>query len=155
MDRQIVYPGSIPLDTDLLNVQRNTLSAIGALTQSVLGSSPIVDGLVCTPSASGYSVTIGAGTLSMSVVLDQTPFGSLPAAGDTVVKTGIIVSPTTLALGTTADQSMVLSWLIQATLTEVDDQPLALQYWNAKNPSIAFSGPANSGRRRIRAGVHN
>lgn len=145
MDRQIVYPGSIPLDTDLLNVQRNTLSALGAFTQSVLGSAPVVDGLACSPSGSGYSVVIGAGTLSMSVALDQTPFGSLPAANNSVVKTGVIVFPITLPLGTTPDQSMVLSWLIQATLTEVDDQPLALQYWNASTPSIPFSGPANSG----------
>jgi len=81
----------------------------------------------------------------MSVVLDQTNFGSLPPSGDTVVKTGTIVSPSTIPLGTTADQSMVLSWLIQATLVEVDDEPLALQYWNAANPSIPFSGPENSG----------
>lgn len=145
MDRQIVYPGSIPLDTDLLNVQRNTLSALGALTQSVLGASPVVDGLACTPSGSGYSVIIGAGTLSMSAMLDQTAFGSLPAAGNNVVKTGVIVSPVAIPLGTTADQSMGLTWLVQATLTEVDDQPLALQYWNAKNPTLPFSGPANSG----------
>lgn len=145
MDRQIVYPGSIPLDTDLLNVQRNTLSALGAFTQSVLGSSPVADGLACSPSGSGFSVVIGAGTLSMSVALDQTPFGSLPTINSAVVKTGVIVTPTTILLGTTPDQSMVLSWLIQATLTEIDDQPLALQYWNASNPSIPFSGPANSG----------
>lgn len=145
MDRQIVYPGSIPLDTDFLNIQRNTLSALGALSTSILGSSPVVDGLACSPSGSGYSVVIGTGTLSMSVVLDQTNFGSLPPSGDTVVKTGTIVSPRTIPLGTTADQSMVLSWLIQATLVEVDDEPLALQYWNASNPSIPFSGPQNSG----------
>lgn len=145
MDRQIVYPGSIPLDTDLLNIQRSTLSALGALTQSVLGGRPIADGLYCSPASSGYGVIIGPGTLSMSVALDQTAFGSLPSASDTVMKTGIVVTPVAITLQATADQTMVLSWLIQATLAEVDDQPLTLQYWNATTPTIPFSGPNNSG----------
>ncbi len=145
MDRQIVYPGSIPLDTDLLSIQRNTLSALGALTQTFLGSAPIADGLLCSPATSGYGVAIGPGTLSMSVGLDQTAFGSLPSAGNTVVKTGVVVTPITIPLQTTSDQSMILSWLIQATLTEVDDQPLTLQYWNSASPTIPFSGPNNSG----------
>ncbi|MDT7953415.1 MAG: hypothetical protein RQ966_18075 [Acetobacteraceae bacterium] len=145
MDRQIVYPGSIPLDTDFLSVQRNTLSALGALSQSVLGSSPVADGLACSPAPSGYGVVIGSGTLSMSVALDRTTFGSLPGDSTAVVKTGAIVAPVTIPLETTADQAMVLSWLIQATLTEVDDQPLTLQYWNASAPAIPYSGPNNSG----------
>ena len=33
MDRNIVYPGSIPLDTDLLTVNRNTMIALGYLAQ--------------------------------------------------------------------------------------------------------------------------
>ena len=145
MDRQIVYPGSIPLDTDLLNVQRNSLSALSALTQSVLGSAPVADGLACSPAPSGYGVVIGAGTLSMSVELDQSAFGSLPSATNAVIKTGVIIDPVQVTLGTLPDQSSVLSWLIQATLVDVDDQPLALQYWNATNPTIPFSGPSNSG----------
>ena len=31
MDRTIVYPGSIPLDTDLLRLNRNTMVALGAV----------------------------------------------------------------------------------------------------------------------------
>ena len=145
MDRQVVYPGSIPLDTDLLSIQRNTLAALGALTQSILGTQPIADGLPCSPTPSGYGVVIGAGTLSMAVALDQTAFGSLPSVSNTVMKTGVVVNPISIPLQTTSDQTMVLSWLIQATLTEIDDQPLTLQYWNATAPSIPFSGPGNSG----------
>jgi hypothetical protein len=48
MDRNIVYPGSVPLDTDLLTINRNTMVALGSLMQAVLGSGPLVDGLtVC------------------------------------------------------------------------------------------------------------
>jgi hypothetical protein len=38
MDRQIVYPGAIPLDTDFLSTNRNTLVAISALTRATLGT---------------------------------------------------------------------------------------------------------------------
>ena len=49
MDRQIVYPGAIPLETDLLNTYRNVLVALAKLAQAVWGtttsSSPFVHGL--------------------------------------------------------------------------------------------------------------
>jgi hypothetical protein len=37
MDRNIVYPGSIPLDTDLLSVNRNTMIGLGFLARAILG----------------------------------------------------------------------------------------------------------------------
>lgn len=145
MDRQIVYPGSIPLDTDLLSVQRNALLALGSLASTVLGSSPIVDGLACSPASSGYAVSIGPGTLSISMQLDATAYGSLPADASSILKMGVNTGVIPLQLGTTPDQSTVLCWLVQAALVEQDDQALALQYWNAANPTVPFSGPGNSG----------
>ena len=35
MDRNIVYPGSIPLDTDLLTINRNAMIGIGFLAKAV------------------------------------------------------------------------------------------------------------------------
>ena len=145
MDRQIVYPGSIPLDTDLLNIQRNTLLALGSITKAILGSAPVIDGLACSPGSSGYSVSIGPGTLSMVMSLDDTTFGSLPADATALLKTGVNQANLSIPLGTTPSQGSVLCWLIQATLQEIDDQPLSLQYWNAINPVVPFSGPNNSG----------
>lgn len=46
MDRNIVYPGSIPLDTDILGLNRNAMVGIAALTAAALGNSVVVDGLV-------------------------------------------------------------------------------------------------------------
>ena len=40
----------------------------------------------------------------------------------------------------------MLCWLVQAAITEVDTGPIALAYWNAANPNVPFSGPANSGQ---------
>ncbi len=51
MDRILVYPGSIPLDTDMLNTNRNTMVALGYLAQAILGGNTVVDGLVCSPTA--------------------------------------------------------------------------------------------------------
>lgn len=145
MDRQIVYPGSIPLDTDFLSIQRNTLLAFGSLAKMVLGASPVADGLQCNPDSSGYAVSIGPGTLSVPMSLDDAGFGSLPADPTSIVKTAVNASSVTLQLGTAPDQGTVLCWLTQASLQEKDDQPLTLQYWNAASPTVPFSGPGNSG----------
>ncbi len=45
MDRNIVYPSAIPLDTDLLSVNKNAMIGLGFLAQAVLGTSTVVDGL--------------------------------------------------------------------------------------------------------------
>ncbi len=146
MDRQIVYPGSIPLDTDLLLVQRNTMAALGALAQMVLGPWPVADGLYCTPAASGYGVVIGPGTLAASAPADAAPFGSLGANPAALMQVGINPDFTSLALGGPPDGDHALTWLIQATLDIHDAGPVALPYWNAANPAVPWSGPNNGGQ---------
>ena len=145
MDRQIVYPGSIPLDTDLLNIQRNSMLAVGALAQCALGTSQVADGLVCTPMPSGVGVVVGPGSLTAFVASDATPFGSLAADPTMTVKAGINTGSTQLQLAMVGDQSYVLCWLIQASFQEIDAGAVALPYWNAANPTVPFSGPGNSG----------
>ena len=83
MDRQIVYPGSIPLDTDLLNMQRNIQTAIGALARVVLGDAPLNrrDG-VRTLCGSPYTVSIGPGSYTALLPGDWAPFGSLAGGSD-------------------------------------------------------------------------
>ena len=53
MDRNLVYPGSIPLDTDVLNLNRSTMVAIGYLAQATLGTTTVVDGLSLHPDGAG------------------------------------------------------------------------------------------------------
>ena len=147
MDRQIVYPGSIPLDTDLLSVQRNTMIALGYLAQATLGATTVVDGLVCSPTAPpSLSITVGPGSIASLNVVDATSFGSLPAdSTDPLVKMGIMTSPKafTLTAPTTSGQS--INYLVQATLVEVDATPVVLPYYNAASPTQPFSGPSNNG----------
>lgn len=147
MDRQIVYPGSIPLDTDLLTLQRNVMVALGYLAQATLGTSPVVDGLACSPtSPASLTVTIGPGSVCIASVVDPTNFGSLPAdVTDPLVKMGVNAAPTTFTLSAPAVSGQSTNYLIQANLIEVDSNPVVLPYYNATNPAQPFSGPANAG----------
>lgn len=144
MDRQIVYPGSIPLDTDLLQLQRNVMVGIGVLARCVLGSGLVADGLGCVP-AGGYGVTVGPGSLSVLATVDALAFGSLPADGAGLMKTGYNPYSVALPMYGPADSEHALCWLVQATVSEYDSEPVALPYYNAGDPAVAWSGPGNSG----------
>src|ERR1700689_4240935 len=91
MDRNIVYPGAIPLDTDLLSINRNTMVALGFMMRAILGVEVVVDGLDCSPTVpASMSVQISPGSLSQLSIVDAMPFGSLGAdTSDQIVKMGI------------------------------------------------------------------
>ena len=158
MDRQIVYAGSIPLDTDLLNIQRNVQASIGALARAVLGDAGVVDGLACVPGGDAYSVVVGPGSYTVGLAADGSSFGSLAADATPLVQTAQRAGNTVLQLGPPADAGHVLCWLVQACVVQADEGPVALPYWNAANPRVPFSGPGNSGaaqntRRVLRVGL--
>ena len=146
MDRNLVYPGSIPLDTDLLAVNRNTMIALGYLAQIVLGIDPVVDGLACVPtSPPSMTITVGPGTMSQLSVIDMLPYGSLPADTiDPLLKLGVNIAPSTFALTAPTTSGQAVNYLIEATFQESDVNPIVLPYYNAAQPSQPYSGPANS-----------
>lgn len=147
MDRNIVYPGSIPLDTDLLSLNRNVMIALGYLAQAVFGAGPIVDGLLCSATTpASMQVLIGPGIITQVTVLDQFGYGSMLA--DTVsplMKMGINKSATSFTLTAPTVPGQVSIYLIQATFQETDINPVVLPYYNASNPSQPYNGPANAG----------
>jgi hypothetical protein len=147
MDRNIVYPGSIPLDTDILYPNRNAMVAIAALTAATLGSTTIADGLACTPtSPASLTVNVGPGSITLLSPVDPTAYGSLAAdLTDQIVKTGINLQSTPFALTAPASSGQSINYLIEAAFSETDTDPLVLPYVNAANPSQPYSGPANSG----------
>ncbi|WBO58530.1 hypothetical protein GT370_15330 [Acidocella sp. MX-AZ03] len=60
MDRNIVYPGSIPLDSDILSTNRNAMVGLAALSAATLGTGTVVDGLACTPTVpASLAVVVG------------------------------------------------------------------------------------------------
>ncbi len=147
MDRQIVYPGSIPLDTDILFAQRNAMVALGYLMQATLGSLVVADGLYCAPTApASLTVLVGPGSITSLGVVDAQPFGSLGTdTSDPLVKMGINTASTNFTLTAPSTSGQAINYLIQATFSETDGDPIVLPYYNAANPAQPFSGVGNNG----------
>jgi len=147
MDRTLVYPGSIPLDSDMLSINRNVMVAIGYLARAVLGESSVVDGLACKPTVPpSMAVTVGPGSIVQLAVVDPLAYGSLsPDAASPLMKMGINTAPTNFPLAAPTTSGHSTNFLIQAALQEADSVPIVLPYYNAANPDIPYSGPTNSG----------
>jgi hypothetical protein len=147
MNRNIVYPGAIPLDTDLLSINRNTMIALGFIMRAILGSDVAVDGLACTPTLpASMSVQIGPGAQTQLSVVDTTPYGSLSAdSSDPLMKMGINLGSQLFDLQSPVNSGASINYLIQSGLQESDQDLTVLPYFNAANPSQPYSGPANSG----------
>ncbi|MCW3477642.1 glycine-rich domain-containing protein, partial [Limobrevibacterium gyesilva] len=147
MDRNIVYPGSIPLDTDLLNTNRNVMVALGFLAQATLGSSTVVDGLALSATQpASMTVNVGPGSILALSTVDASAYGSLAAdTSDPLVKMGINLVTTPLAITAPATPGQSQAYLIQATFAETDTGPTVLPYYNAANPAQPYAGPNNTG----------
>jgi hypothetical protein len=147
MDRLQVFSGAIPLETDILNTNRNAYIGLSKLASAVLGVNTQVNGFAVTPTAvPSLAVNVAAGEIYSYQNLDNTAYSSLPA--DTthqILKQGIALNSVTLSITppTTAGFSQV--YLVQVTFVESDTSPVTLQYYNSANPSVPFSGPANNG----------
>ena len=147
MDRSIVYPGSIPLDTDILFTNRNAMIAIGALAQATLGSTTVVDGLAIGPAVpAGLFVVCSPGSITQLATVDQNAYGSLPAdTADSLLKMGVNLASTSFGLTPPATSGQAINYLVEAAFQESDTDPVVLPYYNAANPAQPFLGAANSG----------
>jgi hypothetical protein len=146
LDRQIVYPGAIPLETDLLNTNKNAMFALGQFAQDVLGTSTVFTGLACVPNTpAAMNVIVQPGAVYAQAVLDATAYSSLAADSTVTQKQGILKTAQTFATPapTTSGQSVV--YLISASFLEADTNAVVLPYYNAANPSQAYSGPNGTG----------
>lgn len=155
MDRNIVYPGSIPLDTDILNINRNAMIAVGFLAQAVLGTNSVADGLACTPTMpASMNINVGPGSLTQFAPIDLLAYGSMSAdTVDYIVKMGINTTAASFTLAAPQGSGQSINYLIEAAFEEVDENPVVLPYYNAGNPAQSFSGPGNTGtaQNRLRA----
>ena len=147
MDRIIVYPGAIPLDTDMLNTNRNVMVALHALISATLGTNTAVDGLaVYATVPASMQITVGPGSITQYGVLDANAYGSLPAdLSDALVKMGVMVTPQTFTLTAPTTAGTSIAYLVEATFSEADQDPVVLPYYNAANPTMPYLGPGNSG----------
>lgn len=147
VDRVIVYPGQIPLDTDILSTQRNAMIALGFLAQATLGTSVVVDGLACTQqTVPNMTFNVGPGSIISLQNVDATDYGSLVAdTVDPLLKMGINIAPTVFTVTAPGTTGQSRNYLIQAAFQETDANSVILPYYNASNPAVAYSGPGNSG----------
>lgn len=146
MNRQIVYPGQIPQDTDVLNTNKNIMLALGAAFAAIFGTNTLAYGLQVTPTAPAtLTINVAPGSIYALTTVDANPYGSLPAdTTDTIVKQGVLLSGTTETLvpPTTAGYSQVV--LIEAAFSEVDGGLALLPFYNASNPQQPYSGPGGN-----------
>jgi hypothetical protein len=147
VDRQIVYPGAIPLDTDLLTTQRNIMVAIGGLAQATLGTNVVADGLACSPTQpQSMTVSIGPGSITQYGVVDTLPYGSLPAEpAEPLLRMATSLLSVNFQLTAPTGAGEAINYLIEASLLETDTTPVVLPYYNAANPSQPYSGPGGDG----------
>lgn len=147
MDRPIVYPGQIPLETDLLNTNRFAMIGLAKLAAAILGTATQVSGFAATPdSPASMNVKIGAGEIYALANLDGTAYSSLAAdSTHQILKQGIMLDPVLLPLTAPTTVGQSVNYLIQASLQETDTGAVVLPYYNSANPAVAYSGPSNSG----------
>jgi hypothetical protein len=147
MDRIIVYPGALPLDSDVLNTNKNTMLALAGLLNATLGTTSTVAGLAGTQTTvPSLTINIGPGSITSLQNVDNTQYGSIALdTTDTIVKQGVNLTTTQLTLTAPGTAGFSQNYLIEASFVEADATPVALPYYNATNPAQPYSGPANTG----------
>jgi len=147
LDRQIIYPGQIPLETDQLFQNRATMVALGKMIGAILGTGNVVTGLSVGPNTpAALNVVVAPGEMYSLQNVDGTAYSSLPAdTTHTCVKQGLSSDPVIVACPAPVTAGFSINYLIEVTFQEVDGSSVVLPYYNASNPTQAFSGPNNSG----------
>ncbi|WP_454751702.1 glycine-rich domain-containing protein [Cupriavidus necator] len=156
MDRQTIYAGQIPLEVDLLNTNKNTMVALAKLSAAMLGTATVVNGLACVPtSPASLTVNINPGEMYSLVATDATAYSSLSADAHTILKQGIVLDAVNLSCPAPGTAGQSVNFLIQATYQDSDAGSVVLPYYNASNPSQAWSGPGNTGTAQptVRKGI--
>ena len=139
MDRQIVYVGAVPLDTDQLLQSRYTMVGLGYMAKMVVGDGQCyADGLPCVP-GQGLTVIVGAGSMTWPTVIDGSFIGSLPPDGDPLVKIGVNTSPVILTVAGSG------SFVVSANVEEAPAGNSVVAYYNAANPTQTLFGPGGNG----------
>jgi len=157
MDRQLIYPGQIPLETDLLGTNKNMMIALSKMCAAVLGTATQLNGLACAPNIpAALNVIVGNGEIYSLQNIDGTAYSSIAAdTTHTILKQGILLDPVTLSCPAPATAGFSINYLVQVAYTDTDTNAVVLPYYNASNPSQAYSGPANAGttNNTVRKGV--
>jgi len=146
MDRQIVYPGAVPLETDLLNTNKFAMIGLAKLASALLGSDTCLAGLNCTPASPvSLQIHVSAGEIYCLQYIDEAAYSTLPADhSGTILKQGL-TSGVTLELHPPEQTGTSIDYLIQVAYVEADTGGIVLPFYNAADPTKAFNGQGNAG----------
>lgn len=159
MDRRTIYRNQVPLQEDILQLQRNALEGLGLFARDLLGDSPAVAGFACTAtSPASMAVNVAPGRIYQLSSLEAADWGVLAGTGGLpadvvadhkIVKQGLLRDAATFAMTapTTAGQS--INYLIQGTFIEADDTASTQQFYNSANPTAPISSPVSVNRMDI------
>lgn len=157
MDRQIVYPGAIPLETDLLNTNKYALIGLAKLSTSVMGESTYFRGLECTPSdLSPMTIDIAKGEIYSLQNIDGTAYSSINAdTTNSILKQGIVLTAASFTLTAPSTVGQSVNYLVQVTYSDIDAGATVLPYYNSTDPTEAYSGPAGASvaQNTVRSGL--
>ncbi len=147
MDRQLIYPGQVPLEVDLLKTNQNTMVGLAKLSEALMGTSGIARGFATSQTVvPSLAVLVGPGEVYSQENLESTAFSSLPQdLTHSIVKQGLLLDAVTLAITPPGTAGFSINYLVQVDYQDTDSGSTVLAYYNATNPSVAYSGPANSG----------
>lgn len=146
MDRTITQPGQIPLSSDMLRTNRNVMVGFGKLIEAVFGSSTLLHGLACTPTApASLDVVVAPGQVLSLQNVDATAYGSIAAdIIHQIVKQGLILDATTLHCAAPATAGYSIAYLVQVAFSESDTDSTLRTYYNSLTPSVPWTGVNNS-----------
>ena len=157
MDRQILYPAQILPETSLLNMAKDSMIGVAKLAHAVLGDGPLLNSLACTPnSPAALNVLVGPGQIYSLQNIDGTAYSSLAAdTTHTILKQGVSLNTVTLLTPAPGTAGQSINYLVQVAYLDTDSGATVLPYYNASNPAVAYSGPANAGtaQNTVRQGV--
>lgn len=157
MDRQTIYYGQVPLETDLLNAEQMGMVALAKLSAGVLGTNTFVNGFTCTPTTpASLNVVLNAGEVYQLENLEATGWSSLPANTlSTILKQGIQLQPVTFGITPPGTTGFSQVYLVEVQYQDLDSGLVTLPYFNSANPASPFMGPGNSGQAQntVRQGI--
>lgn len=157
MDRPINYPGQVPLETDLLLTNQSVMVGLAKLSQAIFGTAGMATGFGTTQTVvPSLNVLVAPGEIYSQQNLEATAVSSLPQdTAHTLVKQGILLDAATIPIAPPGTAGFSINYLIQVAYQDSDAGSTVLPYYNASNPAVAYSGPANSGAAQptIRKGI--
>lgn len=145
MDRLIVSPSAIALDTDILSTNKNMMLAMGRLAQDMLGVGTSIGGAACTP-GTGLTVVVAPGGIYSFQNVDNNAYGSLGTdTAHQTVKQGTLFNAATLSCPAPTVAGQSINYLIEGQYQELDTNAAVVPYYNSANPLQPFQGPGNNG----------